>query len=149
MAAERFISTKRAWDITLYDSRRVIPRDSLPGKMCHAFNLLPTRRLNVTKQRRPAQPQIPAVSSPSAGSCFSLYRFFYVAECQCIHFLQFVSIPKHKLLSTLFALSCASFSMSAPQQAPDLSIYLSYLSLVPNFFGLSSVSLRRGLVPIS
>jgi hypothetical protein len=63
--------------------------------------------------------------------------------------LQFVSIPKHKLLSTLFALSCASFSMSAPQQAPDLSIYLSYLSLVPNFFGLSSVSLRRGLVPIS
>lgn len=63
--------------------------------------------------------------------------------------LQFVSIPKHKLLSTLFALSCASFSMSAPQQALDLSIYLSYLSLVPNFFGLSSVSLRRGLVPIS
>ena len=43
--------------------------------------------------------------------------------------------------------------MSAPQQALYLSIYLSiylsYLSLVPNFFGLSSVSLRRGLVPIS
>jgi hypothetical protein len=64
--------------------------------------------------------------------------------------LQFVSIPKHKLLSTLFALSCASFSMSAPQQALDLSILPeSCTELFRSLFGLSSVSLRRGLVPIS
>ena len=49
--------------------------------------------------------------------------FFMLLNASAFTFLQFVSIPKHKLLSTLFALSCASFSMSAPQQAPDLSIY--------------------------